>query len=145
MEIIVFLLFLAFTLISTVKKSQKPRQEAPRRQTAAPAPGVQTEPEPEPEPIRMPIPPAQRAAVAAAAGAIAEGLPLADDEECAGGSMPHLHTEGVDRSEHARRMKDLDMQAPEPEQPSHIPDARDLRRAVVMAEVLGRPRALKRL
>ena len=73
-----------------------------------------------------------------------EGHSTLADEDCAGGSMEHTHTEGVNRKAHARRMAAIDAAAqPQDVLPEHI-DARALRRAVVMAEVLGKPRALRK-
>ena len=74
-----------------------------------------------------------------------EGHSSLSDEDCAGGSMAHTHTEGVSRAAHARRMAAIDAGHPEGEDilPEAI-DAAALRRAVVMAEVLGKPRALRR-
>ncbi len=75
----------------------------------------------------------------------AEGHSTLADEDCAGGSMAHTHTEGVSRTAHARRMAAIDAGHPGGE--DILPEAIDavaLRRAVVMAEVLGKPRALKK-
>ncbi len=72
----------------------------------------------------------------------AEGDSALEDEDCIGGSMEHTHTEGVSRSEQARRMTAVDDERADDVLPEHI-DAQALRRAVVMAEVLGRPKALK--
>ena len=72
-----------------------------------------------------------------------EGHGALVDEECVGGSMEHTHTEGVSRADQARRMAAIDAQADRDVLPDVI-DARALRRAVVMAEVLGKPRALRR-
>jgi len=72
-----------------------------------------------------------------------EGHSTLADEDCFGGSMAHTHTEGVSRSAHARRMAAIDANADEDVLPETI-DARALRRAVVMAEVLGKPRALRK-
>ena len=79
-----------------------------------------------------------------------EGASSLADEECAGGSMPHSHDEGTERSEQARRMAVLDANnAAQPEtrrqpliQTGEV-DIHALRRAVVMAEVLGRPKAMQ--
>lgn len=76
----------------------------------------------------------------------AEGRSGLADEECYGGSMAHDHTEGVDRTAHARRMAamDTDREAARPQDSlAGAIDAGALRRAVVMAEVLGKPRALQ--
>ena len=72
-----------------------------------------------------------------------EGHSALADEDCAGGSMEHTHTEGVSRSAQARRMAAIDARHDEDVLPEAI-DATALRRAVVMAEVLGKPRALKK-
>lgn len=77
----------------------------------------------------------------------AEGRSALDDAECAGGSMPHAHTQGVSRAAQARRLAELDHDQEAGARGALIPDAIDaraLRRAVVMAEVLGKPRALQR-
>ena len=78
-----------------------------------------------------------------------EGLSDLEDEECVGGSMVHTHTEGVSRTAQARRMAAMDGSSDESPRarsglaPGSV-DAQALRRAVVMAEVLGKPKALKR-
>ena len=71
----------------------------------------------------------------------AEGHSALKDADCVGGSMAHTHTEGVSRAAHARRMAAMDAGQDGDMLPETI-DARALRRAVVMAEVLGRPKAL---
>ena len=77
----------------------------------------------------------------------AEGLSALSDEECAGGSMPHEHTQGERRAEQKRRLENLDKvreaDAPVGLMPRDI-DARAMRRAVVMAEVLGKPKGLRK-
>ena len=74
-----------------------------------------------------------------------QGASMLEDAQCAGGSMEHTHTEGVSRAAQARRMAAIDAGHPDGEDilPEAI-DAAALRRAVVMAEVLGKPRALKK-
>ena len=72
-----------------------------------------------------------------------EGHSTLEDEDCVGGSMEHTHTEGVSRAAQARRMAAMDAGQDGDMLPETI-DARALRRAVVMAEVLGKPRALRR-
>ena len=77
----------------------------------------------------------------------AEGLSALSDEECAGGSMPHEHTQGESRAEQKKRLERLDVNraadAAEGLMPRGI-DARAMRRAVVMAEVLGKPKGLRK-
>ena len=76
----------------------------------------------------------------------AEGGSALEDEECAGGSMEHHHTQGVSRAAQSRRLEELDSRreaehdAPKGLFPKAM-DAAAMRRAVVMAEVLGKPRA----
>ena len=73
-----------------------------------------------------------------------EGHSELADEECFGGSMAHGHSEGVSRAAHAHRMAAIDARASEGLAPAASAiDATDLRRAVVMAEVLGKPKALR--
>ena len=73
----------------------------------------------------------------------AEGHSALEDEDCHGGSMEHTHTEGVSRAIHARRMAVIDAAEDTEALPETI-DARALRRAVVMAEVLGKPRSMRK-
>lgn len=73
----------------------------------------------------------------------AEGHSTLADEDCVGGSMEHTHTEGVSRAAQARRMAAIDAADSADVLPEAL-DARALRRAVVMAEVLGKPRALRK-
>ena len=73
----------------------------------------------------------------------AEGNAALADEDCAGGSMEHTHTEGVSRSEQTRKMAAIEGVQRHGDALPEVIDARALRRAVVMAEVRGRPRALR--
>ncbi len=76
-----------------------------------------------------------------------EGQSSLEDEDCVGGSMAHTHTEGVSRAAQSRRMAAIDRAEATRRDEALMPDAIDaraLRRAVVMAEVLGKPRALAR-
>lgn len=72
-----------------------------------------------------------------------EGHSALEDEDCIGGSMAHSHTEGVSRAAHARRMAAIDAGHDSDDVLAETIDAQALRRAVVMAEVLGKPRALQ--
>lgn len=69
-----------------------------------------------------------------------------DEEGCVGGSMAHTHEEGESREEHARHMAAMTARDAEEAANEVRPaiDAAALRRAVVMSEVLGRPKALRR-
>lgn len=78
-----------------------------------------------------------------------QGFEGFDEEGCVGGSMPHDHTEGERRDEHARHI--AAMAARDAEEavlaaPRGIAalDPTALRRAVVVSEILGKPRALRR-
>ena len=71
-----------------------------------------------------------------------EGHSALEDEDCFGGSMEHTHSEGVSRVAQARHMAAIDAKHDEDVLPETF-DARALRRAVVMAEVLGKPKALR--
>ncbi len=76
----------------------------------------------------------------------AEGGSALEDEECAGGSMAHHHTQGVSRAAQNRRLSELDSRREAEEADRLVPtaiDAAAMRRAVVMAEVLGKPKALQ--
>ena len=80
---------------------------------------------------------------------VPQGTSLTDDEGCVGGSLPHDHEEGEGHEEHARHMADyarreLDERTRE-EHAGHAGlNLSDVRRAVVMAEILGKPKALQR-
>ena len=76
----------------------------------------------------------------------AEGGSALEDEECAGGSMEHHHTQGVSRAAQNRRLSELDNRREAEEAGRLVPtaiDAAAMRRAVVMAEVLGKPKAMQ--
>ena len=82
------------------------------------------------------------------APAVSQGESLRDDEGCLGGSLPHDHSEGESRAEHAAHI--AAMEAREAEEaavaaPRSLAsfDPRDLRRAVVISEILGKPRAYR--
>jgi len=74
----------------------------------------------------------------------------ADEEGCVGGSMAHTHEEGESRKEHARHVREARKQ--EAQEALAVQAATELsemnlhrlRQAVVMAEILDRPRALRR-
>ena len=80
---------------------------------------------------------------AVAQAAAAEGAAMLADDDCHGGSMEHTHTGGVSRSEQTCKMAAIDGVQRHGDALPEVIDARALRRAVVMAEVLGRPRALR--
>ena len=110
----------------------------PPRTPSAPRPAKAPKPHPTPAhtyeiPVARPVP--------------AEG---ADSEGCLGGSMPHLHTEGESRAEHAMHMAAMERRDEESWQADPINrnlggiDRTQLRRAVIMAEILDKPKALRR-
>ena len=71
-----------------------------------------------------------------------------DEEGCVGGSMEHSHEEGESRAEHARHIAAMEARDADEAATSHPKpaiDAAAMRRAVVMSEVLGRPRAMRKL
>ena len=105
-----------------LRKAEAAKSQA-QRQPAAPAPHV----------------PAQPTVTVSR-----EGMSAFDGEGCVGGSMPHDHTEGESHDEHGRHV--AAMQAREKAEAAVTPrevDARALRRAVVMAEILDRPVSLR--
>ena len=189
MEIVVVLLGLLLTVISATKKNSKKDGKSPARaKKGAPSPafdetkGV----------VNRPVASVQPA-MSAGNAAPTEGGQLLEDDECAGGSMPHEHTqgrsmledplcaggsmphehteglgapaadddclggsmahahnEGANRSEVHQRMARLDSKREADEKDAHEPlisaadiDMKAMRRAVIMAEVLGRPRAMR--
>ena len=77
-----------------------------------------------------------------------QGVSATDDEGCVGGSLPHDHSEGESRAEHGAHiaaMRARDAEEAAVAAPGKLADfdPRDLRRAVVISEILGKPRALK--
>ena len=87
---------------------------------------------------------------AATVAAKPQGTGHADDEGCVGGSMAHTHEEGESRAEHDRHMKaamrreaDESLAAQAALELSEM-NIHRLRRAVVVAEILDRPKALRR-
>jgi len=72
-----------------------------------------------------------------------------DEEGCLGGSMAHDHHEGESRAEHREHMAAIQRQEQEDSLAAQAAqDIRDmnihrLRRAVVVSEILGRPKALQ--
>lgn len=73
-----------------------------------------------------------------------EGMSAFDDEGCLGGSMPHGHAEGESRAEHGRHVAAMEARDREEAVLERKGlDARAMRRAVVMAEVLDRPVSLR--
>ena len=73
---------------------------------------------------------------------------IPDEEGCVGGSMAHEHTEGESAEEHGAHIEQMRLRDAQEEESARAAlgeiDAQALRRAVIAAEVLGRPKALKR-
>ena len=94
-------------------------------------------------------PAAPAAPIVSAVPAFAQGASAGDDEGCVGGSLPHDHAEGESRKEHSRHTDTVKRR----EAAELLTQARAelaaterldrMRQAVVMAEVLGRPKALR--
>ena len=95
-------------------------------------------------------PPAKPAAAPAAQPVFAQGGSLSDDEGCVGGSMAHEHTEGETRAEHRRHVEELHRREAEETRATLAAqelaelNVQRMRRAVVMAEILDKPVALRR-
>ena len=90
-----------------------------------------------------------RRAARQAAQAAAQARLYEDEEGCVGGSMAHEHTEGESRAEHSRHMdaarqRETDESRAESDalDLAHM-NTRKLRQAIVAAEVLGKPVALR--
>ena len=79
-----------------------------------------------------------------------QGMSAFDEEGCVGGSMPHSHEEGESRAEHAEhlyaagRQSEMALNAHAVSQELNSANIEQLRRAVIMAEILDRPKALRR-
>ena len=89
-----------------------------------------------------------RAAPAQPTVSAPQGMSAGDDEGCVGGSMPHDHAEGESRTEHAAHIAAMEARdrtdaAAHRGSPRAV-DAAQMRRAVVMAEILDRPVSLRR-
>lgn len=141
MEFIIFILVLVFVFFNDLKKKDKKPQAArptaarPTSNTAVPE-EEEDLPEPEGLPRMMADPPL-------------EGSTVGDGEGCVGGSMAHDQHEGESRAEHRRHMAAIERrEAAEAEagragREASSLNARRLRQAVIMAEVLDRPVALR--
>ena len=134
MRIIIFLLVLAFVFFDA-KKEKKKQAGAVKKPVKAPA-ADEALPEDEAIPEMMPDP-------------SPEGRALHDDEGCVGGSIAHDHHEGESRTEHRRhvaaveRREDAESEAERAARETSALNARRLRQAVIMAEVLDRPISLR--
>ena len=140
------------------KPQQAVRPAPPPAQPATPAPGpvAPTEPTRQPnlqELLQELLHDAEDipAETPAQVSSSAEGDSFADDKDCVGGSLPHdeaaLHEgESGVFTEPARTRKREPAAAAAivaPQRGGFHPDAAEMRRAVVMSEILGRPKALR--
>ena len=75
-----------------------------------------------------------------------EAASPADPEGCIGGSIEHVQHEGEPRAEHAAHLEAARFSAADAPRAQSLRglNVSDLRRAVVMSEILDRPKALRR-
>lgn len=136
MEFIIFILVLVFVFFNDLKKKDRKPQAARPTSSAAVPEEEEDLPEPEDLPQMMADPPL-------------EGSTMGDGEGCVGGSMAHDQHEGESRAEHRRHMAAIERrEAAEAEagragRETADLNTRRLRQAVIMAEVLDRPVALR--
>ena len=125
--------------------------EAAGAKAAIPTETRETEETEEPHEARPVQVPGQKSPVfMAARGPLPASILDEEDEEgCVGGSMAHTHEEGESRTEHAHHLREAqNREAQETLAASAAAELREmnlsrLRQAVVMAEILDRPRALR--
>ena len=143
MEFLVFLLLMIFVVVNDRKNKQKKGAAA-----AAPAPAR----EKPAARMKRKAAPTPAAAFVPETPSSVEAVPHpedADEEGCLGGSMDHTQHEGESRAEHARHMAAIhsrEAAEAEAENTAHTLSNLNrgrMRQAVVMAEVLGRPKALR--
>ena len=125
--------------ITAITMKMNKKQQQMKKKVRRPAARGMTPP---PEPVEETANPEQWQTAA-------EGRADHDEEGCLGGSMAHDHHEGESRAEHRRHMAAVarrereEVQARETaESASHV-NVRRLREAVVMAEILDKPVALR--
>ena len=155
-QLIVFILILVLSLLSARKKPQQNGGGAaqkgpgkPNARAAGPAGRKPAQraasPRPAPAPAQPAVTPAQPlvtpaqpavTAVSEAGGIQAPGSLIPED---------YVSTEGESEEEHQEHLKRADSRPPE-ETALRRPrfDPQEMRRAVVMSEILGRPKALRR-
>lgn len=137
MDILLAFLWVIFIVFMSIRSEKKKQAKRKRRPVAfAPEP-VEEEADWEPaEPsVQVPEP-----------FEVAKGE---DAEGCVGGSMAHTQHEGETRREHRRHMaaaarRELEDRAREATQTGSDEKLKRLRQAVVMAEILDKPVALRR-
>ena len=147
----IFAIIVLVIIFGLIEKLSKGAKHGPRSAPARPKP---------PEPSASPAREALADAIAAFSQMDGEaepemkGLPLGesfqDDDGCLGGSLGAHSEEGESRSEHAEHLR---RQAAEPVPKTAPPQraaavrglsAADMRQAVILSEILDKPKALRR-
>lgn len=94
------------------------------------------------------IPPTESSPAASAA--VFEAQSISDDQGCIGGSLPHTQHEGESREEHTAHMRHIQAEeqiAARTEDIAHelhTMNLQQLRRAVIVSEILGKPKAFRK-
>lgn len=87
---------------------------------------------------------------AAASAAVFEAQSISDDQGCIGGSLPHTQHEGESREEHTAHMRhiqaeeQISAQTEDIARELHTMNLQQLRRAVIVSEILGKPKAFRK-
>ena len=169
MEVLVFILIIVFSVVTAGKKQQKGQTPAKRtpvkgrrpsdwlkqqleeleegiiENTGEIAKAAKAETAAKAQPVKPVKVTGQASPVFMKAPSILEQ----DEEGCVGGSMAHDHHEGESRMEHRQHLAAIQRQEQEESLAAQAAqDIRDmnihrLRRAVVVSEILGRPKALQ--
>ena len=171
MEVLVFILIIVFSVVTAGKKQQKSQTPAKRTPVKGRRPSdwlkqqleeleegiientgeiakaakAETAAKAKAQPVKPVKVTGQASPVFMKAPSILEE----DDEGCVGGSMAHDHHEGESRVEHREHMAAIQRQEQEDSLAAQAAqDIRDmnihrLRRAVVVSEILGKPKALQ--
>lgn len=151
MQALVFILMVIFVIVSDRKsKAKKGAAAAAPRAKPAPARARWVRETPPPVVPAEPAPPDIAVGEGEPVWAAESCVPEGDGEGCLGGSLEHDQHEGESRAEHARHLDAVERRlAAEAEAESVARELgalnrRRLRNAVIMAEVLGKPKALSR-
>ena len=170
MEVLVFILIIVFSLVTAGKKQQKGQPPAKRTPVKGGRPSdwlkqqlkeledgiIENTGEiakaAKAETAKAKAQPVRAVKVAGQASPVYVKAPsiLEEDEEgCVGGSMEHTHHEGESRAEHRQhlaaiqRQEQEDTLAAQAAQEIRDMNIHRLRRAVVVSEILGKPKALQ--
>lgn len=133
------------TLIDKISEAIEEEDEAPVLPSRPVSKKLRTKPvkavkADKPEPVRS----------ARESAAAFEANSFLDDQGCVGGSLPHIQHEGELRQEHAghaRRYREEEQAVSRAEEIAldlHAMNLAQLRRVMVVSEVLGKPKALQR-